>query len=82
MAGRPGVVCQARPMTDSDDLDRDEIEVTCPRCATVITARFYGPCPACRAQLRATVGGQAHQLESADYEPKMNVTPNAVATKD
>jgi hypothetical protein len=30
----------------------------------------------------ATLGGDARQVEVAAYEPKMNVTPNAVATKD
>jgi len=47
-----------------------------------VTARFYGPCPACRAELRATLGGDAREIEAVAYEPKMNVTPNAVATKE
>jgi hypothetical protein len=69
--------CQARRVPTFDDL-----EWTCPRCATATAAPFYGPCPACRQQLRAAMGGEAHQVETADYEPKMNVTPNAVALKD
>jgi hypothetical protein len=59
-----------------------DLDVTCPRCAAVVAVRFYGPCPACRDELRATIGGQAHDVATADYEPKMNVTPNAVALKD
>jgi hypothetical protein len=54
----------------------------CPRCATEVTEPWYGPCERCRAQLRATLGGEAREIEAADYVPKMNVTPNAVATKD
>ena len=30
----------------------------------------------CRAELRATMGGDAKDL-TVEYEPKMNVTPNA-----
>jgi hypothetical protein len=44
--------------------------------------RFYGPCEECRAQLKATLGNEARDVEVAEYVPKMNVTPNAVATKD
>ena len=58
------------------------MDITCPRCGTEVEERFYGPCTSCRAELRATVGGAARDVEVADYEPKMNVTPNAVATKD
>jgi hypothetical protein len=43
---------------------------------------LYGPCTACRTELRATLGSAAREVETADYEPKMNVTPNAVALKD
>jgi hypothetical protein len=31
--------------------------------------------------LRA-LGGERREVERVDYEPKMNVTPNAVAVKD
>ena len=58
------------------------LQFDCPRCQTAATARFYGPCESCRAELRATQGGDAKQVETEAYEPKMNVTPNAVATKD
>ncbi|HEX8805193.1 MAG TPA: hypothetical protein VF743_13395 [Acidimicrobiales bacterium] len=55
---------------------------TCPRCGTVAGERFYGPCDGCRAALRAALGGEGRAVESAAYEPKVNVTPNAVALKD
>ena len=58
------------------------IDLTCPRCGAVTSARYYGPCATCRDTLRATVGGEAREIETEDYEPKMNVTPNAVASKD
>ena len=54
---------------------------TCPRCRAEVEARFYGPCDDCRTALRA-MGGVAREVETGAYEPKMNVTPNQVATKD
>jgi len=54
----------------------------CPRCSTDVTQEFYGPCDNCRAELRATLGGEGTHVVQADYEPKMNVTPNAVASKE
>lgn len=54
----------------------------CPRCTRPVHAEYWGPCAACRDELRATQGGVARDIEVAAYEPKMNVTPNAVATKD
>ena len=59
-----------------------DVEFTCPRCATVVETEFYGPCPACREQLRVALARQAKVVEVLEYEPKMNVTPNAVALKD
>ena len=55
---------------------------TCPRCGQEIDQTFYGPCLGCRDQLRATLGGEARDVGVQAYEPKMNVTPNAVALKD
>jgi hypothetical protein len=54
----------------------------CPRCGQAADERFYGPCTECRVALRATLGGVQRDVEAAAYEPKMNVTPNAVATKE
>lgn len=54
----------------------------CPRCGTAVAERFWGPCEACRSQLRATYGGPAREVEAEAYVPKVNVTPNAVATRD
>jgi hypothetical protein len=54
----------------------------CPRCHATVDERFYGPCQSCRTELRAKFVGEGRIVEVAEYEPKMNVTPNAVALKD
>jgi hypothetical protein len=59
-----------------------ELSFTCPRCRAEVTEGWYGPCGSCRETLRASMGGEAREVAAADYVPKMNVTPNAVATKD
>lgn len=60
-----------------------DLEFACPRCGVAAAAAYYGPCDACRDELRATLGNEARtDVVAAAYEPKMNVTPNAVATKD
>ena len=58
------------------------MNVTCPRCGQHAAVRFYGPCDDCRAALRERYHATARVIQLAEYEPKMNVTPNAVATKD
>jgi hypothetical protein len=62
--------------------DAAPIEITCPRCGREATVAFYGPCPACRDELRATVAGEQRAREAEEFEPKMHVTPNAVALKE
>lgn len=60
----------------------DLLEFTCPRCGAPSAARFYGPCDGCRAVLRAEQCAVPQEVEVAAYEPKMNVVPNQIATKD
>ncbi len=60
----------------------DQLSFTCPRCQVETNERFYGPCLQCRDELRAAYAAEAREVEVAEYEPKMNVTPNAVALKD
>lgn len=72
----------ARTPEVSSPVDNAPLEFDCPRCGDGVAAHFYGPCERCRDILRATVAGEAHEVEVGDYEPKMNVTPNAVALKD
>lgn len=57
------------------------MDFDCPRCHRATTDDFYGPCDDCRHELRAS-GREARAVETAAYEPKMNVVPNQVATKD
>ncbi len=64
------------------DAPSPDLAYTCPRCGDPTTGRFYGPCSACAGALAEAYPGQARAVEAAEYEPKMNVTPNAVATKD
>jgi hypothetical protein len=55
----------------------------CPRCGGSLAGEeFYGPCSRCRDGLRATHAGVARDVEAAAFEPKLNVTPNAVALKE
>ena len=65
---------------DVVDLTPETME--CMRCHREELMRFYGLCSGCRAELRAAYDRDARTIEVADYEPKMNVTPNAVALKD
>lgn len=58
------------------------MSVTCPRCQAEVDERFYGPCTACRTALRAASQRAGRIVDVAEYAPKMNVTPNAVASKD
>ena len=55
---------------------------TCRRCGTAAQLRFAGPCAACVTELHAKYPGTAREITTEAYEPKMNVTPNAVALKD
>lgn len=54
----------------------------CPRCSAAVEERFYGPCSSCRTELRSLYAAEARQVEQQAYEPKLNVTPNAVAVKE
>ena len=63
------------------DLTAD-VEFPCPRCGQTVHERVYGPCTTCREQLRATISGIARDISVEEYTPKMNVTPNAVASKE
>lgn len=63
------------------ELDLSPIEMECMRCRRRAEMRFYGPCPACRDELRAKYSREGREIAVQDYEPKMNVTPNAVALK-
>jgi hypothetical protein len=57
-------------------------EFACPRCARAVTERYYGPCEPCRDELAVAFSPAARHVEATRFEPRMHVTPNAVATKD
>ncbi|MGB3736984.1 MAG: hypothetical protein WA964_18645 [Ilumatobacter sp.] len=58
------------------------MEFSCPRCQAPTDGEFYAPCTTCRSDLATKFSGLGRDVEVAEYEPKMNVTPNAVALKD
>ena len=60
----------------------EPIDFECPRCARPSRARFYGPCPSCREDMASKLHREGRQVEVGAYEPKMNVVPNQVATKE
>jgi hypothetical protein len=66
-------------MSSTTDAD---LAFACPRCGGETAARFYGPCPGCRDALRAAYLAETRDVQAEEYIPKMNVTPNAVASKD
>jgi hypothetical protein len=50
-----------------------------------VTERSYGPCGTCRTELNERfyrAPGSVPERGSSRFEPKMNVVPNFVATKD
>lgn len=65
-----------------DAIDLAPIDFDCLRCGRTEAMRFRGLCAACREGLRAAFQRDARDVEVAEYVPKMNVTPNAVALKD
>jgi hypothetical protein len=63
------------PVPEPERLDRFDAPAA-PPCGRT----FYGPC-AVPESSRPPITGQARDVEVAAYEPKLNVTPNAVASK-
>jgi hypothetical protein len=60
----------------------DALSFACPRCGTEVRERFYGPCGACRDQLGFQQRFRGGEVAAERFEPKMNVVPNHVATKE
>ena len=69
-------------MTDDALTTMDRMELTCMRCGRVAPMRFAGCCDNCRGELRARFAPVVRDVAAPEYEPRMNVTPNAVALKD
>lgn len=67
---------------DLSDLDAD-LRFECPRCGGTTKGRFYGPCAGCVIELQTALATESdRRVQPTEYEPKMNVTPNAVALRD
>jgi hypothetical protein len=64
------------------DAPSNDLDFRCPRCDRAATGRFYGPCPDCAAALAEAYPGLARDVVAPEYEPKMNVVPNQIATKE
>jgi hypothetical protein len=64
------------------DLDPPPVHRRCLRCSQAAPMRFAGVCEPCRDELRARSAGEGREVAAPVYEPKINVTPNAVALKD
>jgi hypothetical protein len=62
-------------------LDLQSVDMECMRCHRTAPMRFYGLCTSCREELHTIFDREARVIEVPEYEPKMNVTPNAVALK-
>lgn len=60
----------------------DVLSFDCPRCRRAVEAPYYGPCETCLGELRVRYQAERTEVAAVAYEPKMNVTPNAVALKD
>ena len=58
------------------------MSITCPRCNKEAQVRFYGPCDECRQGVITTMKAEGADMEEVAYEPKMNVVPNQIATKE
>ncbi len=60
----------------------EALSFECPRCSAKVDERFYGPCTSCRGELSAGFSGDGRVVAHVAYEPKMNVVPNQIATKE
>jgi hypothetical protein len=59
----------------------EPLTFTCPRCGRDVAERFFGPCTGCREELRATMA-RAPAAIDATYQPRSNVVPNHVASRE
>lgn len=67
---------------DLSPIDLSLTDWECIRCRQTAPMRFYGMCSSCRDELRAKYDIAGRDIEVDAYQPKTNVTPNAVALKD
>lgn len=77
----PASGLQSGLVSQTIDSTAGAVSRICPRCGADVVEVFYGPCTACRADLRAKLGGRAANVELEAAE-RVHRTPNFVATKD
>jgi hypothetical protein len=84
MHAREGARRETAGMEDVLDLATEfaPIDYDCLRCGQTRPMRWRGLCEQCRDELQRVFAREQRAVKVADYEPKMNVTPNAVALKD
>ena len=71
------------PSTPAEsDAPEGPLAFDCPRCGRAAHAQYWGPCANCREELVVTQRREGRQIDEVAYEPKMNVVPNQVATKE
>ena len=66
-------------MPDTPDVAEPLVH-TCPRCALTVASRFYGPCEACRAELRVIYAGEARQVEVAEISRGLKILARELET--
>jgi hypothetical protein len=74
----PGV----QPLIHVDPEEFPLVPMECLRCGTEAPMRFAGTCTACTAELREKFQAAEGRVVDTEYVPKVNVTANAIATKD
>jgi hypothetical protein len=62
--------------------EKELLVYNCPRCNMHTEQRDYGPCFRCIEELRVKMNLEKKNDVAADYIPKMNVVPNAIASKE
>ncbi|MCZ7524960.1 MAG: hypothetical protein M5U14_00350 [Acidimicrobiia bacterium] len=60
----------------------EPVEMPCLRCGEPALMRFAGPCRRCVGELHERFAPHERHVEVEAFEPRMHVTPNAVALKD
>jgi len=81
-SGAPGSAPIEMTPIETSSIELTPIEMECMRCRRRAPMRFAGMCVSCRDELRARYSGPGRDVTVESYEPRMHVTPNAVALKD
>jgi hypothetical protein len=69
-------------VSETIDVTTGPVSRICPRCGAEGLEVFYGPCGACRSDLRSKLGGRRDADVELEAAERVHRTPNFVATKD